>query len=351
MRKIKSAGLTAATPRRADFVSSLGMPGGRDFFRLEVGIGCGETRALKFRFDILGLGSTAVDELVSVEHFPEPDSNLRISSRIRQCGGLTATALMAAARMGARCAYAGVLGEDPDSKYVLEVLDQEGIHVRHARRRSGARPVRSFIIVDQRAGTRTILYDIKGVMGASPKFPSERLIASSRVLFVDRFGMAGMLRAARIARAAGRPVVGDFQRTDIPRLGQLMELVDHLIVPHCFAASLTGSAHPAHAVRRLLERGHSVAVVTKGEQGCWYQTPHMKISRHIPAFQVRTVDTTGCGDVFHGAYAAALAEGREVEDRLLFATAAAALKATKSGNPDGIPQRATVESFIQRHAR
>ena len=306
---------------------------------------------MNFRFDILGLGSTAVDELVTVDHFPEVDSKLRILGRERQCGGLTATALMAASRLGAQCAYAGVLGEDPDSKFVLETLRKEGVNVRFARSRAGARPVRAIIIVENRKGTRTILYDTHGVIGASPKDPPDRLIESSRVLFVDRFGMAGMIRAARIARAAGRPVVADFERTDTPRLGQILELVDHLIVSHVFASALTGSAHPAHAVKRLLARGHSVVIVTRGEQGCWYQNTHMKMSRHVPAFEVKAADTTGCGDVFHGAYAAALAEGKELEDRVLFATAAAALKAAKSGNPDGIPQRAAVESFIRRHAR
>ncbi len=63
------------------------------------------------RFDILGLGCTAVDDLIYVESYPAADSKVRIRRRERQGGGLTGTALVAAARMGARCQYAGGLGE------------------------------------------------------------------------------------------------------------------------------------------------------------------------------------------------------------------------------------------------
>jgi sugar/nucleoside kinase (ribokinase family) len=65
---------------------------------------------------------------------------------------------------------------------------------------------------------------------------------------------------------------------------------------------------------------------------------------------VNALDTTGCGDVFHGAYAAGLARGMDVEDRIRFASAAAALKATKHGGQSGIPKRSTVEKFLGRNS-
>ena len=72
---------------------------------------------------------------------------------------------------------------------------------------------------------------------------------------------------------------------------------------------------------------------------------------HQPAFRVETVDTTGCGDVFHGAYAAALREGRPIADRLRFAAAVAALKATRVGGQKGIPSREEVEAFLDGRER
>lgn len=224
---------------------------------------------MKSRFDVLGLGCAAVDDLLYVDRYPVANDKLQIDRRERQCGGLTTTALVAAARLGARCAYAGVLGDDPDSEFVLETLRWEKVNIRHAVRRPGARPVRSTIVVDPKRGTRTIFYDTKGVVGAGARSPTRRTIESARVLLVDRFGMAGMIRAARLARAAGRAVVGDFEATDTPRLEELLGWVDHLIVSREFAARFTGWSAPGKAAGGLLACGHAVVVVTCGEQGCW----------------------------------------------------------------------------------
>src|SRR6266853_1907463 len=114
--------------------------------------------ALAKRFDVLGLGAVAVDDLLYVESYPSPDAKARVIRSERQCGGLTATALVAAARLGARCAYAGVLGEDELSNFVLGCLEQEGIDVGSVRRSRSAQPVHSHIVVDQRRGTRNIFF-------------------------------------------------------------------------------------------------------------------------------------------------------------------------------------------------
>lgn len=306
---------------------------------------------MKARFEVLGLGCTAVDDLLYVQAYPPADAKLRIRRRERQCGGLTATALVAAARLGARCAYAGVLGDDPDSRFVLETFAREGIDTRHVIRQSRARPIRSVIIVDETHQTRNIFYDTAGVIGASPAGPSENLIRACRVLFVDLWGMDGMIRAARVARAAGIPVVGDLERSNTPRFGELFKLADHLIVPEEFARSFTGRRAAAAAAKALWHRDRRAVVVTCGARGCFAVEGPEAEPIHFPAFKVKVVDTTGCGDVFHGAYAAALAEGLNLAERLRLASAAAALKAASRGGQAGIARRETVERFLRRASR
>jgi len=90
--------------------------------------------------------------------------------------------------------------------------------------------------------------------------------------------------------------------------------------------------------------------VTCGAKGCYYVTSENPAApRHQPAFKVQAVDTTGCGDVFHGAYAAALARGMSAPDRIRFAAAAAALKATQSGGAQGgIPTLAQTLRLIRQ---
>jgi sugar/nucleoside kinase (ribokinase family) len=299
-------------------------------------------------FDVLGLGCVAIDDLLYVASYPPADAKEPVRRRDRQCGGLTATALVAAARLGSACAYAGTLGNDEESAFVLNRLTAEGIDAAHVRHRPGTRPIHATVIVDETNGTRTIFYDLAGAVGAEPDWPSEEVLRSARVLFVDHFGTEGMIRAARIARAAGNPVVADFESDQGPGFADLLALVDHLIVSAEFASTLAGTCDPAKAVDCLWQEGRAAVVVTRGADGCWFCSPD--VSGHLPALAVGTVDTTGCGDVFHGAYASALARGLPLGERLRFAAAAAALKAARGGGHAGIPTRPQVESFLRERS-
>jgi sugar/nucleoside kinase (ribokinase family) len=220
------------------------------------------------------------------------------------------------------------------------------VDVRNVVRRPGARPVLSTIVVS-RAGTRNIFVDRTAAHGADVERPEADLIRRSRVLLVDNIGVAGMLRAARIAREAGIPVVADFEADDDPAIEHLFPLVDHLILSTGFARRRTGLTDPAAMVDRLWDEGRSVVAVTCGDEGVWYRLSHDERVRLLPAFRVESVDSTGCGDVFHGAYALGLARGMGVVDRLRLAAAAAAIKATEPGGQAGIPDWATVSAFLR----
>src|SRR5206468_11017982 len=123
----------------------------------------------------------------------------------------------------------------------------------------------------------------------------------------------------------------------------------HLIVSQGFARKLTGKRSPEHAVRALAGAGHEVVVVTCGEKGYWYMNQGLHAPKHQRAFKVKAVDTTGCGDVFHGAYAFGLARNLPLEERLELASAAAALKASRGAGPDGIPSFQMVRRFLRFH--
>jgi len=298
------------------------------------------------RYDVLGLGCSAVDDILYVSNYPAADAKIEVRARERHCGGLTATALVAAARLGARCAFAGTLGRDAESNFVMETFGREGIDTQHAVRRDGAGPVRSVIIVDETRRTRNIFYETKHALGADPKLPPQNVILSARVLLVDRFGIPGMIRAARIARANGIPVVADFESDHMPRFGELLDLIDHLIVSESFAGRLTKTRSTSAALRKLWNESRSVVIATGGDRGCWFVDGTHRNPQHYPAFPVKAVDTTGCGDVFHGAYAAALARGLPLAERLRMASGAAALKATKHGGQLGIPTRSTLRKML-----
>jgi sugar/nucleoside kinase (ribokinase family) len=249
--------------------------------------------------------------------------------------------------MGCRCAYAGTLGNTELSQFVIDRLRDEGIDTACVCRRADAQPVRSVVIVDESRQTRAILFDTEGALGADPLWPPEEIIRSAKVLFIDHFGIAGMIRAAQIGHGAGIPVVADLESADSPRFAELLSLVDHLILSRDFAQAITGQADPAAAAQSLWGPPRRAAVVTCGSAGCWYVSPLAPGKAvHQPAPAVEAVDTTGCGDVFHGAYAAALVFGLEIPAAVRFASAAAALKATRHGGQAGIPNRAAVEALF-----
>ena len=300
------------------------------------------------RVGILGLGAVAVDDLLFLEEFPRPDSKMQVKGRERHRGGLTGTALVAASRMGGSCAYAGSLGDDELSAFIIEGFRAEGISVAHVSRHPGARPFHSTILVDTHARTRTILFSAEGVVGADPSAPAEEVIRSARVLFVDHVGLEGMVRAAGIARRAGVPVVADLERGDSPLFEELLGLVDHLILPFEFARGLSRGTDGPEVARGLWTDRRAAVVVTRGAEGSWYlsaEEPGRVF--HQPAFRVDVVDTNGCGDVFHGAYAAFLAEGMPVARRVRAAAAVAAQKAARAGGQQGIPSRGEAGRFLE----
>src|SRR5580704_8982723 len=163
------------------------------------------------RYDVLGLGCAAVDDIFHVPSFPAADAKVRVARHERRGGGLTGNALVAAARLGAHCAYAGCLGADDASQFIEQDFIREGVDVSHAPHPEGAAVIRSAIIVGQDTGSRNIFYEVEGIIGAHPALPYEAIVANARVLFIDHYGMAGNLRAARLARAAGNSVVADFE--------------------------------------------------------------------------------------------------------------------------------------------
>ena len=125
-----------------------------------------------------------------------------------------------------------------------------------------------------------------------------------------------------------------------------MDRTDHLIVGQALAAQVTGYSDPARACEALWREDRVAAIVTAGNRGSWYRTAGQPV-RHQPIFPVEVVDTTGCGDVFHGAYALQLARGASISECVRYAAAVAALKATRPGGRTGIPTHEQVMALLE----
>ena len=186
------------------------------------------------RWDVMGIGAVAVDDLIYLDGFPTPETKMYIAEETRQGGGLAGTALVAAARLGVRAAYVGVLGDDQLSRYTLAELEAEGVDCSLVRRLPDARPHHCTILVNQRTSERTILVSRAGITPPSSDEMRPALIGTARMLFVDHTVLEPALRAAKVANNLGVPVLADLERV-VPGLPELMAHIDHLIVGTRFA--------------------------------------------------------------------------------------------------------------------
>lgn len=298
---------------------------------------------------IVGLGTCAVDDLLHVAEYPPADGKAPILRKGRASGGQVATALAAAARLGCATSYAATLGEDDLSRFLLASCHSLGIGTDRVVNRPGARPIHSVIIADDTHGTRAIFFERVGVQTFPLDSIREDLLLGADVLLMDQLGEEACLRAASIAHALGIPVVGDFEWEDRPRIADLLAATDHLLVSRDFAFALTGHERPEAAAHELHRRcPRACTAVTCGKDGCHYVAGNpAPAARHLPAFRVDTVSTTGCGDVFHGAYAAGIASKQPVPAALRFASATAALYASRPNGWEHLPTLAEVNALLQ----
>jgi sulfofructose kinase len=300
-------------------------------------------------YDVIGMGVCAFDLVIEVGRCPGPDEKLRADSVRQQGGGLVGTALVAAARLGGRCAYLGALGDDTFGNFCVSEFEKEGVDTRFISRPAGASALVAVIVADRSAGTRMILWTDEGAPRLGPDAVSADVVRRARVLHVDNYFPEAALAGARLARSLGVTVTMDLERQD-ERTGEFLSLGDYAIVPEDFARLRYGSEGAEEGAQALYEEvaphGGRAAVVTCGVRGSYAVTACGPIAQ--PAYRAPVVDTTGCGDVYHGAFALGLARGWELGRIMQCAAAAAALKCRKLGGRAGIPTMPELEAFLRR---
>lgn len=290
-----------------------------------------------------GIGIACLDHIMVAPRV-EPGNTTQIRKYSIQGGGLVATALVACKRLGASVELISLVGHDAVGAQITEGLAAEGIDIQGVVSVPGESPC-SFIHVDQASGERTIFH--RPAQGLQWPGGDLSRIGCFKALLIDDYYPALARAAAAVAKAHGVPVVADTQPQ--PDNGDLLRMVDVLIAPHDFLHE-GGFADDTDAALNAIRRaGPTTAVVTLGPQG-WVASDARGQYRG-PAFAVDVVDTLGAGDVFHGAFAFALAQKWSTPRCAEFAAAVAALKCTQLGGRAGIPDLKTTLSFLRDRSR
>lgn len=251
----------------------------------------------------------------------------------------------AATRLGAQVDFIGRVGQDACGASLCAGLAAEGVSVRHCRRVAGAASGQSAIVVD-RHGERMIINFPGRALAADAAWLAEIDFRRYDAVLADVRWPEGAQQAMTQARAAGIPTVLDADLTPQP-IAPLLALADHAAFSWPALQRLAGDLPPEAALRRAATMTPGTVYVTLGREGClWLEGAHC---RHQPAFEVEVKDTTGAGDVFHGALAWAIARRATPAEAVRWASAAAALKCTQPGGRAGIADCDQLSAFLSHY--
>jgi sulfofructose kinase len=283
-------------------------------------VGRPEHRAGRRR-TVFGLGLAVVDHLYVVDALDLRATRIRYTARIESGGGMVSTALSQAAALGCRAEILSFIGRDREGRVVRRLLSEAGVGVRRLLS-SGDQPTTvAAVLVERKSGERRFLVaDRRSIERAAPDFDLSGIREGS-ILLVDGHFAKQALRAVKRAREVGAVVVADFSHPRREFL-RLLPYVDYPIVPLDFAKEYAGR-DPRRTLRRLYEEYGATPIVTLGRKGGIYLEEGRE--GRYRAARSKVVDTTGAGDVFHGAFAAGLCRGFDLAASIDLARRAAAL--------------------------
>ena len=300
-------------------------------------------------FDLVGVGLNATDTLLLVAKYPELGGKVAFEREILSPGGQVATALATCSKLGLRTSYSGVVGDDERGRIQIASLRETGMNLDDIQIRAGCPNQSAYIVIDQSTGERTIFWHRPECLALDPAHITPGKIACARMLHVDGHDTPAVARAARIARDHGIPVSVDVDNV-YPGFDQVLACVDYLVGSTEFPERWTGERDPFRALERIQnEYGMRVAAITLGPDGALARESGKFI--YSPGFAVHCIDTTGAGDVFHGAFCYSVLKGATLRDALEFSNAMAALNCTQLGARGGIATAEEARNLIQRGER
>ena len=302
--------------------------------------------------DVVGLGLAMVDVVIRLDQMPRWDNPGHFSGFTLANGGPAGTACFVASSLGVPTGFIDTLGNDDIAARKLRSLEQAGVDTSQMIHLDAPENHMVIVYVHEQTGERVfsrLRTDTAWSMG--PDDLDREYITAAQYLHLDSSHHGAALQAARWMHDAGKSVVLDASATSRPVPEQTRELVaetDVLICGSGFGMMLTGHDDLFDAGRALLALGPRVVEQTEGANGSYTVTGDTQF--HTPAFDIDVIDTTGAGDVFHGAYLVGLVNNWAVERIANFASAVAAMHSTVLGNRNGLPRMDEVEVFLQDRA-
>lgn len=291
---------------------------------------------------VLCIGHAVQDFVFGVAELPSIAEKHRATWFASVGGGPAATAAVAISKLGGAAVLAARVGEDAVADMIEAELAGYGVDCTLLRRFAGCASSTSAVFVDARGERLIVNYLDPAIPAAADWLPDPREAGCQAVLADTRWP-EGALTGLSAARSAGVPGVLDADRP-IPANRAVLAAASHVAFSHEALSEYTGEHDPVRALQIAARGLDAWCCVTVGAQGV-----HILAGdeyRHLPGHRVTAVDTLGAGDVWHGAFALALAEGESALAAAHFASAAAALKVRRAGGRAGAPSRVELDAFL-----
>jgi sulfofructose kinase len=297
-------------------------------------------------FDVIGVGASSIDFVYQLPTTPRPDSvdaKVRISRRLLSPGGQTATVLCTCAALGLRTSYIGTIGNDAHATTLLEALRSRGVATDNVIHCDAPSPY-AVILVDEQHGERIVLWDRSPAASLQAWHLTRHDFSTARIVHVDDVDVEAAIHAATAARSVGVRVTSDIEQVTA-HTAALRAHVDVAIFAEHVPQALAPSPTPEQSLRLLDLGTDQLLCVTRGARGAVLRAGGETYS--VGGHRVNVVDTTGAGDVFRGAFIAALLRGDAPADALAFANAAAAVSCTRLGAITGVPTGDEIAAMLK----
>jgi sulfofructose kinase len=301
------------------------------------------------QFDLVGVGLNATDTLLILPKFPAYAGKVPFESEILSPGGQVASAVVTVAKLGLKTKYIGTVGDDERGRVQMESLLGSGINLDDVIVRQNCPNQTAYILIDRTTGERTVLWSRPDCLRLEPSAITPEKITCARMLHIDGHDTPAVARAAEIARQNNIPVTVDVD-TIYHGFDRVLPNIDYLVASSEFPVQWTNEPDPFKALQMIQDEYHiRCAAMTLGAHGALALIGGKFV--YSPAFVVNCVDTTGAGDIFHGAFCYSLLQGMEIGDALEFSNAMAALNCTALGARGGIAGVEKAKALIARAER
>lgn len=296
---------------------------------------------------IVGIGACVFDTLYNIPTYPKEDTKMRATGSKPAGGGPAATGLVAAQKLGEQTAFIGVLSDDSGGVFLKKDFEKYGVDTSLVEVKSGYRSFASVLWLTADTAARTCVFD-KGNLPALVLHAAQKeAIKNAEILMVDGNEMDAAVEAAKIARASGTKVLYDCGGL-YAGVERLLALTDIMIPSEEFSLGHTGAATAEEAAKILFEKyAPEVVVVTQGKKGGIIYDGKETVA--YPIYPATVVDSNGSGDVFHGAFAAAVCKGYGYLKCCHFSSAVSAIKCMGMGARESVPDFETVKKYMKEN--